>query len=301
MPGDPIQAMIATSARAGGQSPVQADAVKASLKRYYGLDRPLPEQFGHYIAGLATGDLGVSYRERVQVSGLLAARLPWTLLLLGTSVFLAAVVGMAWGIHSGWRAGRRADQWLLALFTGIREIPPFFLASVMLLIFAVKLQWVPLGGGTSVAPGASAFGRALDIGHHLLLPATLMAGQLAAAYYLMMRAGMVQERGAGYLTMGKAKGLPESRLKYAYAARNALLPVVTLMTLEVSSVVAGLLLFIESVFNYPGLGRLIFQAIAARDYPVLQGAFLVLSLTVVTINFLSEIAYNRLDPRTVAA
>jgi len=231
------------------------------------------------------------------VRGLLADRLPWSLLLMGTSIALATVAGTVAGVHSGWRAGRRRSGRLLWLFVTLREIPSFFLATAVLLVFAVSLGWFPLGGAAGA--GRSGLGAVFDGARHLALPASVLAAQLLASTYLVMRAGMVQELGAGYLLLGRAKGLTEHRLKYAYAARNALLPVVTLTALQLGFAVTGSI-FIETVFAYPGIGRLTSEALTARDYPVLQGAFLVLTFTVVTVNFLSDLVYARLDPRVAS-
>lgn len=294
LPGDPITAMTATAATSGVVAESDNASSRAQLERYYGLDRPLVSQFSGYLADLARGDLGMSIKHRVPVRDLLADRLPWSLLLMGASIGLATVAGMVGGIHSGWRAGRRRPARLLWLFVTLREVPSFFLATAVLLVFAVSLDWFPLGGATGV--GHSGMGAVLDGARHLALPATVLAAQLLASTYLVMRAGMVQELGSGYLLLGRAKGLSEHRLKYAYAARNALLPVVTLTALQLGFAVTGSI-FIETVFAYPGIGRLTSEALTARDYPVLQGAFLVLTFTVVTANLVADLVYARLDPR----
>lgn len=297
MPGDPITAMTARAAAGGSQATVPDEEAREALESYYGLDESLAGQFTSYVTGLATGDLGMSISEREPVAGLLARRLPWTLLLMGTAMAMAVALGLLLGIHSGWRSGRRGDWGLLSVVTAIRQIPPFFLAPVALLFFSATLGWVPLGGAAT--PFASELGlveRVLDVAHHLLLPAGVLALQLTAATYLFMRGAMLGELGAGYLLLGRAKGVPDSRLKYRYAARNALLPVVSLTALQLAFATTGSI-FIETVFSYPGVGRLIFDAVNAHDYPVVQGGFLVLSLTVVTANYGADLLYARLDPR----
>ena len=296
LPGDPITAMAATAASAGVASEADNASSRTSLERYYGLDRPLVSQFGSYLAGLARGDLGTSIKYRVPVRSLIGDRVPWSLLLMATSITLATVAGTVGGVRSGWQAGRRRPGLLYGL-VALRQVPSFFLATAVLLGLAVALDWFPLGGAFSA--GHSGVGAVLDVAHHLALPATVLAAQLLASTYLVMRASMVAEAGSPYLLLGRAKGLTDHRLKYAYAARNALLPVVTLTALQVGSAVTGSI-FIETVFAYPGIGRLTTQALTARDYPVLQGAFLVLTLTVVTANFLSDLLYARLDPRVAS-
>ncbi|MDQ3680724.1 MAG: ABC transporter permease, partial [Actinomycetota bacterium] len=259
------------------------------------------EQYGGYLGDLARGDLGMSIRHDVPVADVIAERLPWTLLLVAAAMAVATTVGLVAGIHSGWRRDRPVDRALLTLFMGIRNFPVFFLGSLLLFVFAVKLRWFPLSGATTPFAESSLnpLRRTLDVAHHLVLPATVLAVPFVAAQYLMMRAGMVGELGSDYLLGGRVKGLGERRLKYRYAARNAMLPVVTLVGTEVGFAVS-LSLLVETVFAYPGVGRLISQSVAFRDYPVLQGSFLVLSLIVVSVNAVTDAVSARLDPRTRA-
>jgi peptide/nickel transport system permease protein len=291
MPGDPITTMVASSETA------EADAeVAQELRRYYGLDRPVVNQYGTYLVGLVQGDLGTSIRYNAPVAELIAARLPWTLLLIASAMLAATVIGLLAGAHSGWRRGRSVDRRLLLVFLGTRNIPPFVLASLAAFVFAVRLGWAPLGGATTAFGGPTGALGAVDIAHHLALPAGVLAVQFAAGHYLFMRAGMVNQLGASYLLLGRAKGLGERRLKYRHAARNAVLPVVTLTALQLSFAITGSI-FVETVFAYPGMGRLVFDAVGFRDYPLLQGCFLVFSLAVVGLNLTTDLLYRRLDPR----
>jgi len=293
MPGDPLMALIDPSAT----TYVQNEAMRAELAAYYGLDRPVTEQFVGYLVGLTQGDLGTSIRYNRPVAELVFERLPWTVLLIGTALLLSLVLGLATGVHSAWRRGRPVDTGLLGVFLSVRNFPPFFLASIALYVFAVKLGWVPLSGARTPFTELGPLEGLLDVAHHLALPAAVLTAQFAGGHYLVMRAAMVGELGADYLEMGRAKGLRPWRLKYAYAARNALLPVVTRLALQIAFAVTGTI-FIETVFSYPGLGRLTFDAVAYRDYPTLQACFLLLALLVVTANFIADVCYARLDPRT---
>lgn len=296
MPGDPIAALM----EPGTQSRVESDTLREDLASYYGLDEPFATQYVSYLGDLAQGDLGTSIRFRRPVAELVRERLPWTLLLVGTAMAIATLAGVLAGVHSGWRRGQRVDRGLLAVFLGFRNFPVFFLASLAALAFAVSLDWVPLSGATTpFTQGLGPVARAADIAHHLVLPATVLSTQFAAGYFLLMRAGVVGELGSDHLRLGRAKGLRERRLKYHYAGRNALLPVVTLMAVHVSHAVTGAV-FVETVFAYPGMGRLLFEAVSFRDYPVLQASFLVLTVFVLTANFLADLSYRRLDPRTAA-
>lgn len=296
MPGDPIAALM----EPGTQAQVSSEVLREQLASYYGLDQPITTQYLSYLGDLAHGELGTSIRFRRPVAELVGERLPWTLLLVVTAMAIATVVGVLAGTHSGWRRGERVDRGLLAVFLGFRNFPVFFLASLAALVFAVYLDWVPLSGAaTPFAQGLGPLARAADVAHHLVLPATVLATQFAAGYFLLMRAGVVGELGSDHLRLGRAKGLRQRRLKYHYAGRNALLPVVTLMAVHVSHAVTGAV-FVETVFAYPGMGRLVFEAVEFRDYPVLQASFLVLTVFVLTANFLADLSYRRLDPRTAA-
>ncbi|HEV2810087.1 MAG TPA: ABC transporter permease [Acidimicrobiales bacterium] len=294
LPGDPISALIDSAS----PSYVQSEELRAELEAYYGLDRPLVAQFGDYVGDLATGDLGTSIRYNRPVAELVWERLPWTLLLITTAMILAAVMGWLAGAHSGWRRGRPVDSGLLVVFMGLRSFPGFFLASIALFIFAVQADLVPLSGAQTPFASMGALERVGDIAHHLVLPAFVMALPFAGGQYHLMRASVVTELGADHLELGRAKGLRNRRLKYRYAARNALLPVVTLAAIHFSGAVTTEAIVIETVFAYPGMGRLLFDAVPFRDYPTLQACFLVLGLVVVTGNLLADLLYRRLDPRT---
>lgn len=293
LPGDPISVMMNLAA----STDVQPE-VREALASYYRLDRPIVVQYGYYLADLAHADLGASIRYGRPVSGLIAERLPWTVLLVVVALTLASIGGILAGVHSGWRRGQAADRGLLVSFLTLRSFPVFFLGSIALFVFAVRLGWFPLAGArTPFVTGRGPVGGLADIAHHLVLPSVTLAAQFAAGQFLLMRAGMVGELGADYLVLGRAKGLSERRLKYDYAARNALLPVVTMVALQLGFAVSSSVL-VETVFSYPGLGRLLFDAVSFRDYPTLQGCFLVLGLVVISANLLADLLYRRLDPRT---
>ncbi|MFP5375372.1 MAG: ABC transporter permease, partial [Acidimicrobiia bacterium] len=246
----------------------------------------------------ARGDLGRSIVTNTPVVDEIARRLPWTLLLIGGSILVSTAVGLVAGIHSGWRRDRPVDRVLMTTLLAVREFPTFLLGSLLLFVFAVQLDWLPPGGAKT--PFSGSFGvveRVVDVGRHLLLPLLVLSVGLTVGNYLVMRAGMVNELGSDYLLLGRAKGLRARHLKYRYAARNALLPVVSLTALQLGFALTGDVL-VERVFSYPGLGGLLFGAIGARDYPTIQAAFLVISVSVVTINALADALYRRLDPRT---
>ena len=293
LPGQPLAALSdPRSSTYVGESDM-----RRAVEAYYGLDQPLAEQYGRYLTGLPRGDLGTSIRLNVPVSELLLERLPWTLLLSGTALLVATSIGVLAGIHSGWRRGRPADRTLLALFVAVDTVPLFFVSSAAAYVFAVRVGWFPLSGGRT--PFSQSWGllrQVVDIAHHLVLPAGIMALQFAALQYQVMRAGMVSELGSDHLALGRMKGLPERVLKYRYAARNALVPALNVLGLHVGFAVTAAI-FVESVFAYPGLGRLLLESVSSRDYPTLQGVFLLLSVLVLSANLAVDLVHRRLDPR----
>ena len=294
MPGDPVDALLAQ----GAAGFVHGQQTVDRLEEYYGLDKPLVEQYGAYLSRLARGDLGRSVVTNTPVSHEIGRRLPWTLLLVGSSMLVATVVGIVAGIHSGWRRDRPMDRMLMTALLVIREFPPFLLGSLLLFVFAVQLDWLPLAGAeTSFSGSFGPVERVVDILRHLALPMFVLSIGLTVGNFLVMRAGMVNELGSDYLLLGRAKGLRPRDLKYRYAARNALLPMVSLTAIQLGFAVTVNVL-VERVFTYPGLGGLLFGAIGVRDYPTIQAGFLVISVSVVTLNALADLLYRRLDPRT---
>ena len=294
MPGNPVDALIAR----GSQNFVYQDT-KAKLEEYYGLDKPLLSQYVDYLGGLVRGDLGHSVQTNQTVRHEVARRLPWTVLLISSSVLLAAAIGVLLGVQSGWRRDRPIDRALMTGLLVVREFPPMLLASLLVFVFAVKLDWFYISGTETEFASFSLLERVVDIGQHLFLPMVVLAAGLTVGFYLRMRAGMVSELGSDYLLLGRAKGLRPRRLKYRYAARNALLPVVSNGALEIGFAVTANVI-VERVFSYEGLGELMFTSIANRDYPAMQGAFLAFSLGIVTVNALADVLTRRLDPRVTA-
>lgn len=295
MPGNPIDALFAQ----GSPNFVVDDEVRANLAQYYRLDDSILTQYGSYMANLVRGDFGNSINSNRPVGQDLRARLPWTLLLIVVSLVMAVLIGLPLGIHSGWKRGKGVDRGLLGFFLSVQNIPIYFVGSMVLLLFSARLGLFPMGGGSTPFSQSGFFGSVVDVAYHLTLPATLMAVQFASFQYLVMRSAMVTELGADYLLGGRAKGLRVRRLQYGYAGRNALLPVVTVVGMQFSLAVTSVI-FVEQIFSYPGVGLYMFGAVFTRDYPAMQGAFLILTVMVVTVNLFVDLLYRRLDPRTAA-
>ncbi len=291
MPGDPIDALAGTGG-VGATDP----RVHAQLESYYGLNRSLTAQFWGYLGDLRRGDLGISISQHVPVAHLIVGRLPWTLLLMGTSLAFSTLFSFFAGVAAGWRRGSGRDRALIGATTGLSAIPGYATASLILIAFAVAWPLFPLSGAqTPFAHYGSPVAAVADVARHLALPAVALTLSLLGSNFLLVRNSVVSALGQDYLVLARAKGLPERLLKHRHAGRNALLPFVTVVGLQVGFAVGGAI-FVESVFAYPGIGSLILQAIQSRDYPVLDASLLVLAVVVLTMNLAVDLLYRRLDP-----
>ncbi|MBW3651406.1 MAG: ABC transporter permease [Actinobacteria bacterium] len=288
-PGDAIDYLLPPE-QAGALTPAQRTAILDQ----YGLDDPVSAQFGAYLSGIARGDLLVSVRFGRPVTSLLAERVGWTLLLVGGALVLSTTVGAVLGFRSAWRRGTRSDTGTLSGVMFLDALPPFFVAMVLLLVFSVQLGWFPTYGAvaTGDATGLAWLGEVVK---RAALPIATLGLAGLGPMYLIARSALVSELQEDYVLTAEAKGLSDRQVR-RHAARNALLPVSTVALVGLGTLVGGAAV-VETVFSYPGLGRLIYESVLARDYPVLQGAFLLLIVTVVAANLLNDLAYPLLDPR----
>ncbi len=288
-PGNPIDFLVPPEL-AGTLTPEQRQQVLSQ----FGLDQPVPIQFERYVTGLARGDLSYSVRYGRPVSEVLGERLPWTLLLVGSSVVLSGLIGTLAGFWSAWRRGRRGDVAALSAIMLIDSMPTFFVGMLLLLVFSVTLGWLPIYGAL---PGVRVSGGDLviEIARRLALPLVTLTLAGVGSVYLVARSALVSELREDYVQMAVAKGLSERGVR-RHAQRNALLPVLTVVLINMGALVGGATV-VETVFSYPGLGRLIYESVISRDYPTLQGAFLLLSVSVIFANLLADLAYTLLDPR----
>jgi peptide/nickel transport system permease protein len=293
LPGDPLAALLDPQ-----NSDYVFDAgVRAALEAYYGLDRPLPEQYARYLVGAVTGDLGRSIRLNQPVGELIRTHLPWTLLLALTALALASLLGVWGGAAAAWKRGSFTDRALATVSVVIGNAPVYFVGMMLLILFGARLRWLPLAGGrTPFARYDTLLAAVADVGKHLVLPALTLTLAMVGAKFLLVRNSMVGVLGEDFMLVARAKGLSAGRLKWAHALRNAILPFVAHLAAHASLAITGAV-FIETLFNYPGMGRLIFEAVGARDYPVIQGVFLVVSTVVLTANLLADWLNARLDPR----
>ncbi|MDQ3693535.1 MAG: ABC transporter permease [Chloroflexota bacterium] len=298
LPGDPLDFESATGMNAA-VSTLTAGA-RAQLRASYHLDLPLPGQFWAYLQDLSRGDLGWSISQAAPVSDLIGERLPWTLSLMLTALVIAGVGGTLLGLVSAWHGGR-LDHLIVSAASGLAAIPEFLVAIALVLMLSVGLGWFPLHGGRSTfvaTPGGAggALGGLGDIAWHLTLPALTLVLAITASFVLLTRGTVQAILTAPYLATARAKGLAEPAVALRHAFPNALLPVLTLFGLRVGQVLGGAIV-VERVFAVPGLGLLAFEAIGARDYPVLQAIFLLGSLGVLLVNLAVDLAYRWLEPR----
>ncbi len=294
LPGDPLASLDDPDSA----SFVVDSQARARVEAYYGLDRPLSDQYRTYLAELLRGDLGWSIAQNRPVASLIGDRLPWTLLLVGSALALSSLISFLAGVNAAWRRGGATDRALIVSMSAARAVPEYALASVLLICFAVLWPVLPQSGAqTAFARYPSAFDAVSDVFRHLVLPMSALTLGLAANNFLVVRNTVVSTLGEDYMLLARAKGLPPRMLKYRHAGRNALLPFLTALGGETARFAAGAVVFVEAVFVYPGIGTLLNTAVLTRDYPVLQGGFVVLAVMVLVVNAAVELAYGAVDPR----
>lgn len=270
------------------------------LESQFGLtNHNLWVQFQLYITQLFHGNLGISYYFYPStVTHIIATHLPWTLYLLGLSTAISSIIGVIVGRYIGWHSGTKKETTISALFMGLTSIPFFWIAVIFQLIFAIYLTgWLPISGAFSITlqPGFT-LPFILSVLKHSILPVFTLVLVSFPGFSLTMRNTMVNQNKDDYLTLAKAKGIPERLIIKKYAARNAVLPVATHIVLAFGYIVAGAF-FVEVVFSYPGIGDALYIAVTSQDYPLVDGIFLIITITVIIANFLADLLYAYLDPR----
>nr|WP_282599077.1 ABC transporter permease [Brevibacterium sp. R8603A2] len=288
LPGDPV-------AKIARERPMTAEQV-AALRAEYGLDQPLLVQFWDYLTGIFTGDMGESYVYQQSVSSLIAQYAWPTLLLTGTAAIIAIVLGLWMGQLAAWKRNSLFDKATTGTSLILWSVPTFWLALILLMVFGGTLQWLPTGGMVSPGVEPGTFAYVIDVAEHLILPVITMVAVIYAQYLLVMRASLLEEMSADYLTTARAKGLNEDGVRRKHAVPNALLPTVTLVFMHIGGLIAGAVT-VETVFSWPGLGKLTYEAISGPDLPLLQGTFVVFSAAIIVMNLIADLLYRQLDPR----
>ena len=273
IPGDPAQAML-------GEAAPQADVEE--LRHRLGLDRPLLQQYGAFLSGLVRGDLGTSLRTGEPVTSQIVDRMPATFELAVAAMLVAIVISIPLGIAAAVRRGTVADHAAMTLSLAGVSVPNFWLGPLLAIVFAVELGWLPVSGRGTWS--------------HLVLPAVSLGAALAAILARMTRATMLEELREQYVVAARARGVSRFRAIVRHAFRNSLIPVVTLVGLQFGAVLTGAVIT-ETIFAWPGIGRLLIQSIGFRDYPLVQGCILLIALTYVAVNLITDVLYGVLDPR----
>ena len=294
LPGGPIEAIMG-----GGEEGAVflTEAQKEAMLDYYNLSDSLGEQFVMYVKGIFTFDFGLSITHKMPVGELILERLPWTILIVGLASIASMIIGLLIGLYSAWRHPSKTDRSLFLSMLSLSTIPEFLIGMVLLITFAVNVKWFPLGGAqTAFLTSDVWFAQVLDIAKHAVLPvATLTIGNLAGLY-LLMRNEAIRVRNEPFVEFASAKGIGSQGLVMKHIARNAALPLVTMIIIRMGGLLAGSIL-VETVFAYPGVGKLLQEAILGRDYPLLHGLFLMMTVFVLLLNLIADLIYPYLDPR----
>lgn len=287
-PGDMVDVL-------SGSSDMTAEQI-TDLRQRYGLDQPTIVQLGRYLTQLATFDLGYSFRNAAPVLDVILLRLPTTLTLVALSVIFSLLFGTILGVTAARHAGKMLDATLSTVALLFYATPSFIIAIVLILIFSVKLGWLPIAGLATTGSGATGWAYWKDVAAHLVMPVAALCTFYVAIYGRLARATLLEVMGQDYVRTARAKGMSEGRVIYVHALRNALLPLVTMAGLQVSSLIGGAVL-IETVFGLPGMGRTAFDAVFERDTNLLLGVMFVSSLSVVVVSLVVDLLYALLDPR----
>ncbi|SFU22403.1 ABC transporter permease [Mesorhizobium sp. YR577] len=287
-PGDMVDVL-------SGNSDMTAEQI-AGLRTMYGLDQPILIQLGKYLGQLLTFNLGYSFRNAAPVLDIIMLRLPTTAMLVVLSVIISLTVGTVLGVVAARRAGKPADAIISTVALLFYATPSFIVAISLILIFSVKLGWLPIAGLTSVGANYTGMRHVLDVVAHLVMPVTALCTFYIAIYGRLARATMLEVMSQDFVRTARAKGMSERRVIYGHALRNALMPLVTMAGLQVSSLIGGAVL-VETVFGLPGMGRTAFDAVFERDANLLLGVMFISSLSVVVVSLVVDILYVIIDPR----
>jgi peptide/nickel transport system permease protein len=290
IPGDPVSMFI--------DSGLDAESQQLMMK-LYGLDKPISEQYFIFIKNMFKGDLGNSFTYGKPVVQVISERFLNTLVLTVTALIIAFSLGITNGSYLAWHRNTKIDLIGTIMALIIRCAPVFWTGMILLSIFAFKLEWLPLGGMTSVGQNFTGFWDkilSLDFLKHLILPAITSALYSMATPTLLMRTSMLEVIKEDYIELAYAKGIPERKVRRRHAMRTALLPVVTIFAVQAGLAIGGSVL-VETVFRWPGMGREIVLAVSSRDYPMAQGAFLFIGFATITFNLIADVLYAYLDPR----
>ncbi len=290
MPGNPLALLAGVDV--GMMTPEQ----RAEVVIEAGLDQPLWKQYVSYVSDLLRGDFGYSYRQKAPIIDMILERLPWTLLITGLSLIISAIIGVVLGAISAWYRAKAIDVSLLWTMILLGSLPSFWLGMLLISLVSVEHRLLPSFGAVTPAVTLEGWAKTKDILEHAVLPVVSLSILSIPGVFITMRYTMLGILGEDFIRTARAKGLSEGVVLFKHVVRNSLAPVVTILAIRLGYAFGGTVV-IETVFSYPGLGRLIYESVSTRDYPVLQAAFLVITITVLLSNILADLIYPILDPR----
>lgn len=293
MPGNPLALL------AGVDVGLMTPEERAQVTAEAGLDQPLWKQYGKYWSDLLHGDFGYSYKQKTPIVDMIKARLPWTLLIAGSSLIVSAIIGVVLGAISAWNHAKPIDVGLLWGMIFLGSLPSFWLGMMLISVVVVNLRLLPGFGAITPAVVFTDWEKIIDIAKHAILPVVTLSVLSIPGIFVTMRYTMLGVLGEDFIRTARAKGLSERVVLFRHVVRNSLAPVVTILAIRLGFAFGGTVVT-ETVFSYPGLGRLIFESVSGRDYPVLQAAFLVITVAVLLSNIAADLIYPLLDPRARA-
>ncbi|HNZ08632.1 MAG TPA: ABC transporter permease [Bacillota bacterium] len=286
--GDPARHLV--------EDPRLTPEMKQEIRAQYGLDKPLFGQFLTYLAELSKGNLGISFSYRRPVIEVIASKIPWTLVLTVSAKLISIIGGILYGCYAAWKRGRFADSALLSAAIVMTAVPSFWFAMILILIFGFTLRWLPPFGMMERGLAMMSPEMIASVAKHAVMPVFTMAFPGVISYAVLVRNSMVRIIGQDFIRTAKAKGASPASVLYRHAFKNATLPLVTSIGMNLAGVIGGAVV-IETIFSWDGMGLLMIEASRSFDYPLMQGVMLILSTVTVTANFLTDLVYAKLDPR----
>lgn len=293
MPGDPFTYL---SSDEGDVQESYSEEQIERYKEYYGLDKPIHIQYIEYLKKLTKGDLGLSIHYNEKVINIIINRAKWTIFIVSLALVLSIIVGVLLGSICAFKKDSLLDKFLYFIMTALSEIPSFLIGIFLLFTVAAKSKVIPLSGGMTVFNKFTGIEKVLDILRHAILPVASLFISQVGGFFLLARNSMITVINKDYMTTAVAKGLTNRRIIFVHGLKNSILPIVTKTFLSLAGILSGSIL-VENVFSYPGLGKLMKDSVLVRDYTLIQGIFLFVSILVLFMNFLSEIVYKKIDPR----
>jgi peptide/nickel transport system permease protein len=288
-PGDPLIYFL------GQEVNTLTPEQRLRINRELGLDASVWEQYGSFMLGAVTMQLGSSTKFGKPVTTVLRERMPWTFLLIIPAIVISPIIGIICGAYAAWNRGKRRDLLLLTGMLAVDSMPGFWVGMLLIAVFAVHLGWLPSYGAVPLTTMGD-FSYVIEVIRRLILPVTTITLASVGTNFLLTRSSMLDTLGQDYILMAEAKGVSTRSVIYRHALRNALLPVYTHITMSLGVLVSGAVV-VETVFSYPGIGRLLYESVVARDFPMMQGVFLMITVGVIAANLLADLTYPLVDPR----